>query len=106
MHFLAEPAAGEIWAAEGGFVSPNKNVDQGAYAFDRVSLWSAAVLHGANVVRFDLSDQLPASMGSTRRSGMWQSMREFFADPTDIAGTVQGLEARAQRFDSADSGCP
>jgi alpha-glucoside transport system substrate-binding protein len=63
MEYLASPEPQEIWAARGGFLSPNKRVSLDVYptATDRAM---AEALTGAEVFRFDASDLMPAAVGS------------------------------------------
>jgi ABC-type glycerol-3-phosphate transport system substrate-binding protein len=94
IQYLATPEAGEIWAALGGFSSPNKNVDLSVYP-DDVSRRSAEALAAAEVFRFDLSDLTPAAFGGTAGQGMFQGLQNFLSDPSDIDGTMQYLEQQA-----------
>ena len=94
MKFLASAEAAEIWAAEGGFTSPNKNVDSSVYP-DDIARRSAEALVAAEVFRFDLSDLQPAEFGGTPSQGMWKALQDFLADPSDPDATAQELERLA-----------
>jgi alpha-glucoside transport system substrate-binding protein len=61
--FLADPSTGEAWARRGGFTSPHTTFDATAYVepFDR---HVADLIAGAEVVRFDASDQMPTEIGT------------------------------------------
>lgn len=48
-------------------------------------------------MRFDLSDLQPAAFGATVGDGMWQTLQDFLADPSDVTGTMERLEAEAER---------
>lgn len=63
LEYLADPAAGEVWAARGGFLSPHASFERAAYAdpFDRQV---ADLLTDAEVVRFDGSDRMPTQVGT------------------------------------------
>lgn len=95
MGYLASAEAAEIWVAEGGFTSPNKSVDTSLYP-DEISRGIAEGLIAAgDAFRFDMSDQMPSAFGGTPGAGMWQDLTDFLADPTDVQGVMESLEANA-----------
>ena len=94
MKFLATPEAAEIWAARGGFTSPNKGVDPTVYNSD-ILRESAKTLQNAEWFRFDLSDLQPSEFGSTAGTGMRFWFQEFLRNP-DVERTAEGLEEDAQ----------
>ncbi len=94
IRFLATPAAGQIWARDGGFISPNRNLPLGDYP-DPLSRKLAQRLVDAATVRFGLSDQEPTAFGSDPYQGMWLLFQRFLADPRDIGGLTRELEAGA-----------
>lgn len=94
MQYLATPEAATIWVEEGGFTSPNKEVDVAAYP-DDTSRQIADSLVSAEIFRFDMSDLAPSAFGGTKGTGEWQILIDFFENPTDIAGTQQKLEESA-----------
>ena len=96
IRFLASPEAGRIWARQGGFTSPSRGVSLSAYP-DEVSRRSAQALLGAQVFRFDMSDQMPAAFGGTPGQGEWAILQDFLRRPSDIRGTMQRLEAAAKQ---------
>jgi alpha-glucoside transport system substrate-binding protein len=96
IRFLASPEAGRIWARLGGFTSPNRSVSLSAYP-DEISRRSAEALLGAQVFRFDMSDQMPAAFGGTPGQGEWAILQDFLRHPSDIRGTMQRLEAAAKQ---------
>jgi alpha-glucoside transport system substrate-binding protein len=96
IRFLATPEAAEIWAEQGGFTSPNQNVDTGAYP-DDITARSAEALVEAETFRFDLSDLVPSEFGGTPAQGMWQALQNFLQDPEDVQGTAERLESAAAR---------
>jgi hypothetical protein len=97
IEYLATPEAAEIWAAEGGFISPNTQVDLSAYT-DEVSRRAAEALADAgDDVRYDLSDLQPTEFGATTGQGMWGIFQDFVRDPDDVDGTAQKLEAAAKQ---------
>jgi ABC-type glycerol-3-phosphate transport system substrate-binding protein len=93
IEFLASSDAGEVWAALGGFTSPNKSVDLAVYP-DDVSRRSAEILANAEAVRFDLSDQEPGEFGATAGQGIWGLLQEFVRNP-DVDDISQRLEDAA-----------
>ncbi len=93
MRFLATPEAAEVWAALGGFTSPNQGVDVSVYP-DQTLQQSAAALQQAEVFRFDMSDLQPAAFGGTSGQGMWGLLVEFLQHH-DVELTTTQLEAEA-----------
>ena len=96
MQFLATPEAAEIWVQLGGFTSPNQAVDTSLYP-DEITKQSAEALTNAETFRFDMSDLAPSEFGSTKGSGEWQILIEFYQDPSEdnIASIQQELEDAA-----------
>ena len=94
IEFLATPEAGEAWAEQGGFTSPNQGVDADVYP-DDITRRSAAELVGSETFRFDLSDLQPAAFGGTAGQGMWKLLQDFLRDPSAIDSITQQLEAAA-----------
>lgn len=94
MEFLASPEAAEVWAAEGGFTSPNKNVDLDVYP-DDITRKSAESLVDADVFRFDLSDLQPAEFGSTPGKGLFKLFQDWLAKPTDSQKIAEEMESAA-----------
>ncbi|MEV4940143.1 ABC transporter substrate-binding protein [Streptomyces zaomyceticus] len=95
--FLASPDAAKIWAAEGGFLSPNKNLDPSAYPNDVQREIAKALIGAGDGFRFDMSDQMPQSFGGTPGKGEWKALQDFLKNPKDIAGTQARLEADAEK---------
>ena len=94
--YLACAEAAEIWAAAGGFTSPNQQVDPAVYP-DDISRRSAEALAGAEVFQFDLSDLQPAAFGGTVGQGMFQLFQDFLRNPDDAEGIAQKLEDAAAK---------
>ncbi len=98
IEYLATPAAAEIWAAKGGFSSPNKNVDPSVYP-DELTQKTATDLANAETFRFDMSDLMPGAFGSDAEFTLLQ---DFLKSPSDIDGITQKLEkAAASAFKSS-----
>ncbi|WP_406058760.1 ABC transporter substrate-binding protein [Streptomyces sp. NBC_01077] len=95
--FLASPDAAKIWAAEGGFLSPNKNLDPSAYPNDVQREIAKALIGAGDDFRFDMSDQMPQSFGGTPGKGEWKALQDFLKNPKDIAGTQARLEKDAEK---------
>jgi len=95
LEYLATGEAGEIWAELGGFSSPNTDVALDAYP-DDIARRAAEQLLEAESLRFDLSDLVPAAFGGTAGAGLWGRLQDWLANPSDIDGVTQRLEAEAQ----------
>jgi alpha-glucoside transport system substrate-binding protein len=95
--FLASPEAAAVWAQEGGFVSPNKNLDGKAYPNDVQREIGKALISAGDDFRFDMSDQAPAAFGGTKGKGEWKALQDFLKNPKDVAGTQSALEAAATK---------
>ncbi|OEU87165.1 sugar ABC transporter substrate-binding protein [Streptomyces abyssalis] len=95
--FLASPEAAAVWAQEGGFVSPNKNLDAKAYPDDVQREIAKALVSAGDDFRFDMSDQAPAEFGGTKGKGEWKALQDFLKNPKDVAGTQSALEAAASK---------
>jgi len=94
--FLATPQAAQVWAARGGFSSPNKGVSASTYP-DQITRTVATAVSGAQTFRFDMSDLAPASFGGTPGQGEWKILQDFATNPSDVNGTASKLEAAAAR---------
>ncbi|MFI8517312.1 ABC transporter substrate-binding protein [Streptomyces sp. NPDC085481] len=95
--FLASPDAAGIWAAEGGFLSPNKSLDTAVYPNDVQRKIATALIGAGDGFRFDMSDQMPQSFGGTPGKGEWKALQDFLKNPKDVAGTQARLEAEAAK---------
>ena len=89
--YVASKEAGEIWAATGAIVSPNKTVDLSVYPND-LARAEAKQLTTAAVFRFDGSDLMPSSLGGDY---LFTAFQDFVADPNDIDGWLKDVEAFA-----------
>ncbi|MHB9116499.1 MAG: ABC transporter substrate-binding protein [Thermoleophilia bacterium] len=94
MKFLTTPEAAAIWAALGGFSSPNKNVDPSVYP-DDITRKAATALANAEVVRFDMSDLEPPAFGGTPGKGEWKLLQDFLSDSSDVSGIQTQLQDAA-----------
>jgi len=97
IEYLATPEAAEIWAAEGGFISPNTKVDLSAYPDELSRRAAEALAKAGDDVRYDLSDLQPTEFGATTGQGIWGIFQDFVRDPDDVDGTAEALEAAAKK---------
>ncbi|MEV1084589.1 ABC transporter substrate-binding protein [Streptomyces sp. NPDC050211] len=93
--FLASPDAATIQAKLGGYLSPNKNVDNSAYPNPVQQKIAKALVDSGDDFRFDMSDQAPQAFGGTPGKGEWKALQDFLTNPKDVAGTQAKLEADA-----------
>ncbi|MFI8345890.1 ABC transporter substrate-binding protein [Streptomyces sp. NPDC085596] len=97
LEYLATPEAAAVWAKAGGFLSPNKNVDLASYGDDVTRATAKSLVGAGDSVRFDMSDQAPASFGGTKGTGEWKLLQDFLRDPADAKGTAAKLESAAAK---------
>ncbi|WP_369235973.1 ABC transporter substrate-binding protein [Streptomyces sp. R21] len=93
--FLASPDAATIQAKLGGYLSPNKNVDNSAYPNAVQQKIAKALIAAGDDFRFDMSDQAPQAFGGTPGKGEWKDLQDFLKNPKDIAGAQAKLESDA-----------
>jgi len=93
--FLASPDAATIWAKQGGYLSPNNNVDNSAYPNAVQQSMAKALIAAGDDFRFDMSDQAPQAFGGTPGKGEWKDLQDFLKNPKDVAGTQAKLESDA-----------
>ncbi|MEW9521137.1 ABC transporter substrate-binding protein [Streptomyces tubercidicus] len=93
--FLASTDAARIWAQSGGFISPNKGLDEAAYGDEVLREIAEALVAAGDDFRFDMSDQAPASFGGKPGQGEWKDLQDFLKNPKDVAGTQARLEKDA-----------
>ena len=94
LRYLASPEAAAIWAAQGGFVSPNRNLDLSVYPDALSRSLARNLLDAGDALRFDLSDLQPAAFGGTAGRGLRGGLQDFLRD-RDVDATAQRLEADA-----------
>ncbi len=92
--FLATASAAKAWAKLGGFGTGNKNVPPSTYP-DAITRATEAPLSTATSVVFDMSDEQPASFGSTTGQGEWGIFQQFLKAPSDYVPIAQQLEKAA-----------
>ncbi|TDC52850.1 carbohydrate ABC transporter substrate-binding protein [Actinomadura sp. KC345] len=95
MKYLASPEAGKVWAGLGGYLTPNKNVPPDAYSDPIAKQLIGQLQQAGEAARYDMSDLTPAAFGATPGDGMWEALRGFVQNPSDVEGTQEKLEAEA-----------
>ena len=95
LRYLATPDAAARWAADGGFVSPNVNLDLSVYPDDLTRSIARNVLDAGDGFRFDLSDLQPPAFGSTPAAGMQAALADFLVT-RDVDATASRLETAAR----------
>jgi alpha-glucoside transport system substrate-binding protein len=94
IRYLASPQAAAIWAAAGGFISPNINLGLSVYPDAISRSIAASLLQAGDDFRFSLSDLTPAGFGGTEGRGMRKILRQFLVSQ-DVDGTSVELEQAA-----------
>jgi alpha-glucoside transport system substrate-binding protein len=98
IRYLASPQAAAIWAARGGFISPNVNLGLSAYPDAIGRSIARGLLEAGSNFRFSLSDLTPASFGGTEGQGMRKILQRFLLR-RDVGATTARLErAAAQAY--------
>ncbi|MBT2491018.1 carbohydrate ABC transporter substrate-binding protein [Streptomyces sp. ISL-96] len=97
LEYLASPESAAVWAGAGGFLSPNKKVEPAAYGDDTTRKIAKSLTDAGDSVRFDMSDQAPASFGGTKGTGEWKILQDFLRDPSNPRATASRLEDAAAK---------
>ncbi len=92
--FLATAPAANAWAKEGGFATGNHNVNLADYP-DAIDKANQEAVRTAKGVVFDMSDEQPASFGSTTGQGEWGIFQTFLKNPSNVTGVAKQLETAA-----------
>ena len=71
--------------SRGRFTSPNRNVDEAAYA-DEITAATATGLTEAETFRFDMSDLQPSAFGGTPGAGLFKDFTDFVQSLTTSTG--------------------
>jgi alpha-glucoside transport system substrate-binding protein len=96
IRFLASPQAAAVWAARGGFVSPNINLSLSAYPDGIGRSIARSLLEAGGNFRFSLSDLTPAGFGGTEGRGMRGILQQFLTG-RDVRTSAAWLEQAARR---------
>ena len=94
VRYLASPDAAARWAAAGGYISPNLNLDLSVYPDDITRALARGVLDAGDEFRFDLSDLTPAAFGGTEGKGLRGRLQELLVS-RNVVGVAAALEADA-----------
>jgi alpha-glucoside transport system substrate-binding protein len=73
LQFLLSPLAHELWAAQGGFLTPLKTINLDSYQTDTLRK-QGEILLNADVFRFDGSDLMPGAIGA---GAFWTAMVDY-----------------------------
>ncbi len=92
MEYLTTAEAQQIWVERGGALSPNANVDLGAYP-DEISQRSAEALIDAEIVVFDGSDLMPDAMNQA----FWGAILDYVQDPDSLDSILSELDTVQER---------
>ena len=96
VRYLATPQAAAIWAAAGGFVSPDINLGLSVYPDAISRTIAASLLEAGDNFRFSLSDLTPAGFGGTEGQGMRKILQQFLVS-RDVNATAAQLEQAASK---------
>jgi alpha-glucoside transport system substrate-binding protein len=96
MAYLASPEAAGIWAAKGGFLSPNSKLALSTYTDPTTRSLAQAVTTSSSVV-FDMSDQTPPAFGGQKSADEWVILTKFVGNPSNPQATAAALEAAAKK---------
>lgn len=95
MRYLASPTAAAIWAAAGGFISPNRDLDLSVYPDALTRSFARSVIEAGDGFSFDMSDLQPGTFGSDARTGMEGELRRLVSTG-NIAAVQRNLETEAE----------
>ncbi|HEY9409863.1 MAG TPA: ABC transporter substrate-binding protein [Jiangellaceae bacterium] len=88
MEYLVTPEAQQIWVERGAAISANQNVPLDVYP-DDTSRRSAEILVGADEIRFDGSDKMPAEMNRA----FFTAVLDFVKNPDDLDNILENLDS-------------
>ncbi len=93
--FLATAPAAAAWAKSGGFATGNHNLSPNVFP-NPIDKANQIAVGNAKAVVFDMSDEQPASFGSTTGQGEWGIFQTFLKSPSNITGVQKQLESAAK----------
>lgn len=96
IRYLATPAAAAAWASQGGFISPNLNLDLAVYPDDLIRDAARSLLEAGNALRFGLGDLQPPSFGATASAGLEGGLRQLL-----VTGDIEQIAASLERAAAA-----
>ncbi|SPJ25923.1 hypothetical protein PAA8504_03775 [Palleronia abyssalis] len=88
--FLQTPLAHEIWAAQGGLLTPHTGISQDVFPSDSQRALNDILLN-ATTFRFDASDLMPGEIGA---GAFWTQMVEFTTGSQDAQATGEAIQSR------------
>jgi len=88
--FLKTPIAHEIWAAQGGLLSPLTSINPEVFPSDPARATNDILLN-ATTFRFDGSDLMPGEIGA---GAFWTQMVEFTTGTQDAEATATAIQER------------
>ncbi|WP_375262131.1 ABC transporter substrate-binding protein [Palleronia sp.] len=88
--FLKTPLAHEIWAAQGGLLSPHTGINPEVFETDAQRSLNDILLE-ATTFRFDASDLMPGEIGA---GAFWTQMVEFTTGSQDAQATGEAIQSR------------
>ena len=93
IEFMATPEANAVWATveAGPRITPNQSVSADLFG-DELTKLEAAQIKAASIFVFDGSDLAPGAVGG---DAMFTALQDFIADPDDIDGVLEFIEAAA-----------
>ncbi|WP_158647438.1 ABC transporter substrate-binding protein [Actinoplanes sp. ATCC 53533] len=80
VEWLTRRASFQPWIAAGGYLSPNTLITPEAYG--PAAARAAELTDAEGAPQFDLSDQLPGSLGGPDGLGSWKILQDFLAEVT------------------------
>ncbi|CAN5664006.1 hypothetical protein BH24ACT5_BH24ACT5_14520 [soil metagenome] len=87
LEYLLSAEAQGLWAQQGGFISPNRNVDVANYP-DEQTMKIAELVTSADAVRFDGSDLLPGEVNSA----LLACIIDFTLDPDQLDSVLENID--------------
>ncbi len=91
INYLATAEAQTIWVKRGGFTSPNKSVNLGAYP-NAVTRASAQMLTSTTLFRYGAGDLMPPPI----QRSFWQGLLTFIGDQSTLDNVLSDIESTAQ----------
>ena len=90
IEFLKTPLSHEIWAAQGGLLTPHTGINPDVFASDSTRETNQILLD-ATTFRFDGSDLMPGEVGA---GAFWTQMVEFTTGSQDAEATGAAIQSR------------
>ncbi|SFH37577.1 maltose-binding protein /trehalose-binding protein /sucrose-binding protein [Palleronia marisminoris] len=90
IEYLQTPLAHEIWAAQGGLLTPHTGINPEVFGTDDQRALNDILLD-ATTFRFDASDLMPGEIGA---GAFWTQMVEFTTGSQDAQATGEAIQSR------------